>query len=127
MNPLFTVLEVGQERARGRSEWHLGFQLYSNLVSQYTKKQLSYDSDIINAFSGILVVLETCCDWTFTNGLPEVLLDFALLWIPMKDVVRRGPSLSSASTEHSYPSWSWAGLGRRGALQRRRFLQCICG
>jgi hypothetical protein len=108
-NPLITVPELRKALAEDPNEWNLGFQLYSNLVFQYTKTQLSYESDILNAFAGIINVLENCCGWSFSNGIPENILDFTLLWIPMEGINRRGPDILNESNESQYPSWSWVG------------------
>jgi hypothetical protein len=40
------------------SGWIPKFQLYASLVHEYSKRQLSYDTDVLDAFSGISAVLE---------------------------------------------------------------------
>ena len=61
---------------------------------------MTKDTDMINALAGLLRIFELAfkCDMTF--GLPEVLLDVALLWSPAERLTRR---------EGQFPSWSWAG------------------
>lgn len=88
------------------------FLAYANLLSEYTAKRLSFDSDILNAFTGILhqVFEGTSKD---TCGLPERDFDAALLWFPQEQAKRRG--LIKLHQEHGqaksyfFPSWSWAG------------------
>ncbi|KAF2685967.1 HET-domain-containing protein [Lentithecium fluviatile CBS 122367] len=79
---------------------------YKTLVHDYSQRNLSYDSDILNGVQGILrlLTLRTKRSW-YVAGLPEHRLDTALLWFPVGPITRRGPSKSG----HPYPSWSWAG------------------
>jgi hypothetical protein len=55
------------------------FPYYARFVLDYSRKQLSYQSDIINAFTGITRMLEQCCGWRFLEALPVPLIDLALL------------------------------------------------
>lgn len=79
--------------------WSENFELYTSLVAKYTTRHLSQKTDVLHAFFGILSTLgpspirQTIC------GLPEPMLDLALLWIPIKAQERNS----------SFSSWSWAG------------------
>ena len=93
--------------------WRAAFRFYVNLVMEYMKKEMTERSDVINAFSGIMTVLESHSDWWFVSGLPNCLLDFALLWTPSGVARRRAPAGSGAKSQYpshdTFPSWSWSG------------------
>ena len=82
------------------------FRWYEEIIPEYTAKRMGYPADIINAFTGVQTQLGKMFDWTFTEGLPNQLLDLALLWTPLESVERR-------FTDPQHPSWSWSGwIGR---------------
>ena len=74
--------------------------MYTRLVHDFSRRNLSYSTDSLRAISGIFAVFSNRLSWHFAAGLPSHLLDHALLWRP-------------ASTDHvrnpNFPSWSWAG------------------
>lgn len=76
------------------------FVHFQNLLRVYRMKTLSWESDTLNAFSGILSALTEQSGWTFLSGLPEQHLEFGLLWIPGDP----GPVRRIAG----FPTWSWA-------------------
>jgi hypothetical protein len=76
---------------------------YSNLVFEYTGRQLSFESDIQNAFLAMIKAL-TPSYGEFLFGLPESLFDICLLWMTDRDTQSERRSL-----EESFPSWSWMG------------------
>ncbi|KAF2834705.1 HET-domain-containing protein [Patellaria atrata CBS 101060] len=72
---------------------------YLRAVMLYTSRQLTYQDDILNAFSG---VLRLYCDQDHSrvlSGFPDRWMDIAILWQPVQGLERR-PGFSS---------WSWAG------------------
>ena len=82
------------------------FLLYKDLVTAYTPRNIGKIHDKLAAFDGIGKVLERCLDSNLLYGLPETLLDPALLWQPKAHVIKvKGPG---------FPSWSWAGW--KGAI-----------
>lgn len=84
---------------RGRKQ-HIHFGHFQQLLEVYRMKTLSWESDTLNAFSGILAALTEQSGWTFLSGLPEQHLEFGLLWIPDgQGPVRR---------IEGFPTWSWA-------------------
>ncbi|PGH05335.1 hypothetical protein GX51_03056 [Blastomyces parvus] len=96
------------------------FQVYKKLVEQYTSRELSIQSDILNAFSGILAVLADHLKSSFVSGFPAAALDLALLWTPVYPLTRRISSRTAPiETDKgvSFPSWSWAGW--LGAVEYR--------
>jgi hypothetical protein len=75
------------------------WSLYSNLIEHYSSRELSYPKDALNAFAGCIGYLERYFNSHFLYGMPERLLDHALLFRPVDIRYRR--------TE--FPSWSWVG------------------
>ncbi|KAH8757798.1 heterokaryon incompatibility protein-domain-containing protein [Hyaloscypha finlandica] len=83
------------------TRWTATFRLYASLVHEYSKRELSYDTDVINAFSGISAVLGHFLHSSSLSGLIECVLDNCLLWVP-------GNS-NTHCRNLNFPSWSWAG------------------
>ncbi|MCJ1289245.1 hypothetical protein MMC34_000777 [Xylographa carneopallida] len=75
------------------------FAEYAKAVEQYTHCQMSYQSDILNASAGLMHIFSLCFKFKMRIGLPEGVLDTALLWQPTQQLTRR----------IEFPSWSWAG------------------
>ena len=90
------------------------FQQYATLVADYTGRGMSYASDVLRALQGILPTLNRAFGWiqdgeyeVFRYGLPQPVLDIALLWQPEGRCERRE---HCEDCKQSYmPSWSWAG------------------
>jgi hypothetical protein len=73
--------------------------MYGNLVSAYLRRELSFRTDILNAFEGIAKVLARAMDTDFYAGLPVKWLDHGLLW----------QLYGIADRQNGFPSFSWAG------------------
>lgn len=79
------------------------FAEYTRVIEEYTHREISYESDVLNAFAGLLHIFSRFFRCKTLLGLPESLLDVALLWKPTRQLQRRS----------EFPSWSWAGwVGR---------------
>ena len=79
------------------------FAEYTRAIEEYTHREISYESDVLNAFAGLLHIFSRFFRCKTLLGLPESLLDIALLWKPTSQLRRR----------NGFPSWSWAGwVGR---------------
>lgn len=76
------------------------FRHFYQLLMAYRHKKLSWESDALNAFSGILAALTEQNGWTFLSGLPEQHLEFGLLWMPEVS--------EQISRIEGFPTWSWA-------------------
>lgn len=79
---------------------------YKTIIYNYTPRQLSFRSDILNAFAGIGSVLAQGYQTRILFGLPERYFHFALRWTmpPYKHLADW-----EAENAPSYaPSWSWA-------------------
>lgn len=81
---------------------------WDNLVSEYLGRKLTYEGDILRAFSGILETLGRGISGGFHFGLPEQFFDAALLWVPSEALTRR-EDLKNGYPKYRFPSWSWAG------------------
>lgn len=84
----------------------INFRMYARAVEAYTPRSLSFGSDALNAFSGIMNYLRPIMRGGYAYGLPETELDEALLWQPMGLITRRKHPDSGSSM---FPSWTWAG------------------
>ena len=98
---------IGGGRAlRIRGERQPIWNSYRRAVAEYTKRTLSYDSDVVNAFQGIASLLQPAFKGEFLFGLPETELDVALLW-QLTSLIRR--RVDPETRAPLFPSWSWAG------------------
>lgn len=95
---------------------------YTNMVEDFTARELTYESDVLNAFSGMIASF----NGNFNNqptkwisGMPTVALSWCLCWESGKerpprpgDVVWNAtPAPTTRCAE--FPSWSWAGWKTR--------------
>jgi hypothetical protein len=93
-------------------------QTYAKVVEKYTACYLDSKDDILAAFNGISNVLSKAIDGNFIYGMPDVYLDWALLWEPRYYSQRRLPYKlhkkkdfreMRPKVESIFPSWSWSG------------------
>ncbi|KAL4727818.1 hypothetical protein ACLX1H_004507 [Fusarium chlamydosporum] len=77
-------------------------QEFHQLATSYSRRKLSFSSDILPAFAGITTALSHSFTGGFLYGLPEIAFDIALLWRPAG-----GASLTSKLSGRPVPSWSW--------------------
>ncbi|KAH8760379.1 heterokaryon incompatibility protein-domain-containing protein [Diaporthe sp. PMI_573] len=88
------------------------FKFYIELVCRYSNRNLTYDQDVLPAFSGVLEALSRrTFRGGFICGLPALFLDSALLWQPLVKARRRAPvgTATKVAPMAPLPSWSWAG------------------
>ncbi|KAH0496465.1 hypothetical protein TgHK011_003819 [Trichoderma gracile] len=87
-------------------------------LTEYTRKSLTHQSDILNAFQGILSMLYD--GGPVMYGLPEADFDRALLWHckaqPISTVAAVG-----------YPSWSWASVSQAVTVSSRAYGERFLG
>jgi hypothetical protein len=79
--------------------------IYTSIVQQFTKRNISFATDVLNAFLGVVQRLKPLFGGAFLLGLPANELDTQLLWQPVGPVVRR----RTPDGKTAFPSWSWAG------------------
>lgn len=75
------------------------FVEYAKAVEEYTHRQMSHQTNILNAFAGLGRIFSMALQSESCLGLPARNLDVALLWRPTQRLKRRP----------GFPSWSWAG------------------
>ncbi|KAI5799809.1 heterokaryon incompatibility protein-domain-containing protein [Geopyxis carbonaria] len=94
-------------RRGGWDDGTLFLQGYNSKVQEYTRRNVSFDSDALNAFMGVAAVLsESYGDHIkLLYGLPEAHIESALLWQPRMNITRR----YAEDRGVFLPSWSWAG------------------
>lgn len=90
----------------------LKFLVYAKIVLKYSKRQLSYDSDILNAFRALQDAMEDDHGTKFFFGMPLATIGMALLWIPCTPSASRRTTSEISSDRRIqavFPSWSWVG------------------
>ncbi|KAF2728152.1 hypothetical protein EJ04DRAFT_504562 [Polyplosphaeria fusca] len=86
--------------------------VFANCLSHYCARQLSYPSDMLNAFEGASTVLQESFQTVLWQGLPESFFDHALNWTLRGNLRRRRGQATPGSNQPPaplFPSWSWAG------------------
>ena len=87
---------------------------WAELVFKYQQRKITYEHDVLRAFSGITEAMSGYMPGGFHFGLPELFFDMALLWVPDVHLTRReGAAIENEG--FTFPSWSWAGW--RGRLR----------
>lgn len=79
---------------------HWRFSDYASLVESYRSRQLTFQTDALAAFQGILSSMQESYGVHFLFGLPAEDFWLAMLW-------QHNDQYSSRITE--FPTWSWAG------------------
>lgn len=90
-------------------KWRSQLETFLGRVSAYTERQLTYDSDILDAITAVLGEFDgempDIQNAHITNsdyyGLPSAAFDFAVCWLETKH--------DPLSRRYGYPSWSWLG------------------
>lgn len=81
------------------------------VVRDFNVKSLTYDEDVLSAFSGIQTHLEGIFPSGFLFGHPEFFFDISLCWSTWSDLRRRTVSdkFTGDPIHNGLPSWSWMG------------------
>jgi hypothetical protein len=72
---------------------------FEGLIQSYSGLSLDSESDIYNAFAGIMRYFKSELKVDLCHGIPDAYFDWFLLWHPLAPQTRR---------QHT-PSWSWSG------------------
>jgi hypothetical protein len=118
----------GRPRARiwwtasGSNAAHL--ELYRDLAIKYMNRSLTFESDRLNAFSGILTGLTALFGQRYAWALPESSFSFALTWsMPgghSRSFSRHARTLRDGRrTQTPLPSWSWIAWRAGGSFRLR--------
>jgi hypothetical protein len=89
--------------------WGINILSYLKTVESFTARELTFPSDVLDAFSGIAQKIRPLFRSGFLHGLPQSELDYCLLWEPAGHIRRRRIDLDKEEAEPIFPSWSWAG------------------
>ncbi|KAK8040701.1 hypothetical protein PG991_000489 [Apiospora marii] len=81
------------------------FESYQHWVKDYSSRELTFETDILKAFSGVANVIATGFGSRMLFGLPERILPQCIRWTCDGALVRRGSSTA-------IPSWSWASCAK---------------
>jgi hypothetical protein len=86
--------------------------LYQTCVACYSARQMSYGRDGLNAFMGVLKVIQQQYETQTTFGLPNRNLHESLIWRQENSLRRRTEtSMTADGTPYErplFPSWTWA-------------------
>jgi hypothetical protein len=86
--------------------------IYESHVHKYTQRQLTYEYDILSAFTAVLNDFGKQFGTDVCWGLPQSDFTRALLWVKAKKHVSR-PMVLQRKDLHpdnlAFPSWSWVG------------------
>lgn len=91
-------------------------RLWGSLVSQFNKRNLTFETDVIDAFAGVEAAMRASFPGGFLLGLPQLFFDIALLWQPERKLTKRGDH------DHHFPSWSW--VGWKGEIETQLWDAC---
>jgi hypothetical protein len=90
---------------------------YNTIVSDYSKRRLSYQSDIENAFAGLACALEEWCEGSpVLHGMMSNTLGLSMMWyFPYSwyAPLERNSGRTSEPRREGFPSWSWVGWDRQ--------------
>lgn len=78
-------------------DWVTGFDRYNQLVTTRISPQRAYPTEEFTKIAKVLTK-NKYCGGQFLHGLPEAVLDLALLWCPAEPLKQR---------ESHEPTWSW--------------------
>lgn len=86
---------------------------YRQMVMQYTQRQFSFESDVFDAFKGIMTVITQNSGIAFFWALPESVFSAALSWYGALNVRRVAfhplRTALKPDTCIPFPSWCWMG------------------
>ena len=94
------------------------FEEYSKIVSEFCRRDLFFEGDILDAFAGLLRSFKASYKpsphlLTYYFDLPSIWFDHSLLWTPLPNSVgirRRNALFRNLSGDViPFPSWSWTG------------------
>jgi hypothetical protein len=97
---IHTIKSNHHETMRRRKD----FDGYAELIEMYTRRQLSFQTDIVNAVTGMLKVMQRHIGGDLIAGVPSQYLDLIMMWTPAEPLDRRTAIGEGANV---FPTWSW--------------------
>ncbi|CVL12206.1 hypothetical protein FPRO06_03475 [Fusarium proliferatum] len=101
---------------------HTLWEAYAHAVDAYTKRNMTWQSDAVNAFIGIADLIRRGTNTKFWHAMPEFGLTRSLLWYPKEPLSRR----RSPDGKILFPSWSWAAWQGHATYRGRGFHNAVC-
>lgn len=92
---------------------------WASLVGEYNSRKLTFDGDVMNAFSGAAAISQRRFNGGLLWGIPEMFFDHCIIWEPLSTLRRRRLD-NDSSRIISLPSWSWAGWEGHVSLEGLR-------
>lgn len=89
---------ITHSASRWLSTSHWDFEDYAEIVLSYSRRNLTYESDRLDAIKGCLNIMGDIKGVEFLQGIPLLGFHYAILFTGEDDQPR-----------HGFPSWSWAG------------------
>ncbi|KAI0097945.1 heterokaryon incompatibility protein-domain-containing protein [Nemania sp. FL0031] len=83
------------------------FATYSGVISQFSPRKLTFPSDVLRAFAGVVNILEKELKRPMLQGHPEEYFTESLRWVPEPGFMGVRRDLDNV------PSWSWASWDSR--------------
>ncbi|KAE8378635.1 heterokaryon incompatibility protein-domain-containing protein [Aspergillus bertholletiae] len=109
-DPHRTSLCAGELNLTWNSDIVTFDHFYRVLLEDYSGRGLSFDSDGLNAFIGVIQALERSIGETFFWGMPTAFLESALAWGHRSHALRRRHGVQAlVQGQGQFPSWSWVG------------------
>ncbi|KAF4460514.1 HET-domain-containing [Fusarium albosuccineum] len=99
---LFTQLPDLKENFAGASKF------WGMLLTKYTGRGITFDSDRLPAFSGIAPYFAPCFPGRYLAGIWEAHMPYGLCWRRKMPV--NTPARHTASPKWTAPTWSWASM-----------------
>ncbi|KAF2111244.1 heterokaryon incompatibility protein-domain-containing protein [Lophiotrema nucula] len=99
------------------SFWEATSAFQNLMFSDYSVREMSVQSDVLNAADGILALMRDAMNTEFAFGMPLAYLSYMLLWTNTMMFERRNVMLlNEAKRQVPLPSWSWAAWRGRTTL-----------
>lgn len=89
-----------------RRRWIEDLATYQDLVEIYTKRTLTFEADVLDAFAGFGSVFQESSEGSLVFGLPVSILCISLLWISAS---KASPNRRKGNGTTNQPTWSWSG------------------
>ncbi|MCJ1275526.1 hypothetical protein MMC21_003329 [Puttea exsequens] len=101
------------QRPSNDNQWPQTWEMYAEIVENYTARNMTFPTDILAAFRGVAQVMHTLTAWDMPNCLPTDVLDYALLWRPRGEIRRRFSQNkiclgAGDQKELQLPTYAWA-------------------